>query len=68
MEDILGKQGVNVASSGERVLKAKLLGIFTSECFSEDGHFGKIWPDNLVLRSPRPNKNPGGFIALPTSI
>ena len=63
---LLGK-GVNVARSGGRALEAKLLGIFISMHFSGGGRFGKIWPHQSVLRSPKPNNNPGGIAAPPIS-
>ena len=47
-------------------MEAKVLGIFISVCSSRDGHFGKIWPHPAVLRSPRPNNNPGGITAPPS--
>ena len=46
-------------------MEAKLLGIFSIMPFSGGGHLGKLWPHPLVLRSPRPNNNPGGITAPP---
>ena len=44
LEDLLGKQGLNVAYFEGKALEAQLLGIFISVPFSGGGHFGKIWP------------------------
>ena len=62
LEYLLGKQGMTVACCEGRTLEAKLLGIFISVCFSEGGHFGKMWPHPSFPRSPRPSNNPGEII------
>ena len=67
LENLLGKQGVNVAHCGGRALEAKLLGIFISLCFSGGDHFGETWPHPSALRSCRPNNNSSGITAPPIS-
>ena len=65
LKDLMGKERVTVARCGGRTLQAKLSGIFISMCSSIGGHFGKIWPHSSVLRSPKPNNNPGGITVPP---
>ena len=55
---IFWENRVTVAHCGGRTLEAKLLGILVNVCFSGDGHFGKIWPNPSVLRSPSLGSQP----------
>ena len=56
-----------MAQCGGRTLEAKLSGIFINVFSSRGGHFGRICLHPSVLRSPRPNNNPGGITASPIS-
>ena len=63
-----GETGVNVACCEGRTLKAKLLGILSSCLSLEVAILGKSGPTcQSVLRSPRPNNNPGGITIPPLS-
>ena len=65
LEDLQGKQ--EMARCGGRTLEAKVSGIIINVGASRGEHCGKIWPQPSVLKSPRPNNNPGGITAPPIS-